>query len=79
MRLIDQSKQALLRRYHALTHRIGEYYNSHYEITALAAQMNAYEVAMLEGELKEIKIKMNLLGIDEPSGKLLRAVRGIYS
>lgn len=28
--------------------------------------MNAHEVAMLEGELKEIKIKMSLMGIPEP-------------
>ena len=64
--MIDNTRKELFRRYHAITHRIGQYYNSTYEQAVLVAQMNAHEVAMLEGELKEIKIKMSLMGIPEP-------------
>lgn len=65
-RLVDGTKVSLIRRYHAIKHRIGQYYNSTYEDAVLVAQMNSHEVAMLEGELKEIKIKMSLMEIPEP-------------
>lgn len=66
-RLIDNTSKDLIRKYHAIQHRIGQYYNSTYEDAVLVAQMNSHEVAMLEGQLKEIKIKMSLMGIDEPT------------
>lgn len=65
-RLLGNTSKDLIRRYYAIQHRIGQYYNSTYEDAVLVAQMNSHEVAMLEGELKEIKIKMNLMGIAEP-------------
>ena len=65
-RLLGNTSKDLIRRYHAITHRIGQYYNYTYEDAVLVAQMNSHEVAMLEGELKEIKIKMSLMGITEP-------------
>ena len=65
-RLLGNTSKDLIRRYHAITHRIGQYYNSTYEDAVLVAQMNSHEVTMLEGELKEIKIKMSLMGITEP-------------
>lgn len=65
-RLLGSTSKDLIRRYHAIQHRIGQYYNSTYEDAVLVTQMNSHEVAMLEGELKEIKIKMSLMGITEP-------------
>ena len=70
-RLLGSTSKDLIRRYHAIQHRIGQYYNSTYEDAVLVAQMNSHEVAMLEGELKEIKIKMSLMGIPEPVMKPL--------
>ena len=65
-RLLGNTSKDLIRRYYAIQYRIGQYYNSTYEDAVLVAQMNEAEVAILEGELKEIKIKMSLMGIAEP-------------
>lgn len=66
-RLLGNTSKDLIRRYHAIWHRLIQHHHPYdQEHFVLVAQMNEAEVAMLEGELKEIKIKLNLMGIDEP-------------
>ena len=66
-RLIDNTSKDLIRRYHVIAHRITQHKDStNMGHSVIVAQMSAQEVAMLEGELKEIKIKMSLMGIAEP-------------
>ena len=66
-RLKGSTSKDLIRRYHAIHQRLTQHHHPYdQEHIVLVAQMNEAEVAMLEGELKEIKIKMSLMGIAEP-------------
>ena len=66
-RLKGNTSNDLIRRYHAIHHRLTQHHHPYdQDHIVLVAQMNEAEVTMLEGELKEIKIKMSLMGIAEP-------------